>query len=463
LSKRESGTFKKGFFYSFAQISDVTAYQAFILLIFTFYFTVVQINIWLITLGYFIWTVWNAFNDPLIGYLSDRTHTKWGRRLPYIVVSFVPLALIMYFLFTPPLPVGTINEVGNFYYFLVIILVFELFYTTFSLNQTSMFPEVFMSEQERTKVNNIRQIFSIIGLFFAFILPGLIISDFSDPASLREYQLFGIIAGIVVIEGALIFLFFGPKEKLEFQEDYKNAFGFFKTIKFCFKSKSFRWYIISETANWFVYGMLPTLVPLFAKYVLNEPDAFKASLLLGLTFISATLFITFLWRPVVRKIGNRKAWMISMTIWIISLFPLMLIGDFILALFIFFLLGIGLSGSLYIIDLIVADIVDEDEIATGIRREAGFYGVNAFVLRFSNILVILAISTVFSTVGWATFDPSVDPSQVAFGLRALIFIFPAIALLIAILAIYKYPLHGGKLKEVKEKLEEIHEQKKARV
>jgi len=463
LSKRESGTFKKGFFYSFAQISDVTAYQAFILLIFTFYFTVVQINIWLITLGYFIWTVWNAFNDPLIGYLSDRTHTKWGRRLPYIVVSFVPLALIMYFLFTPPLPVGTINEVGNFYYFLVIILVFELFYTTFSLNQTSMFPEVFMSEQERTKVNNIRQIFSIIGLFFAFILPGLIISDFSDPASLREYQLFGIIAGIVVIEGALIFLFFGPKEKLEFQEDYKNAFGFFKTIKFCFKSKSFRWYIISETANWFVYGMLPTLVPLFAKYVLNEPDAFMASLLLGLTFISATLFITFLWRPVVRKIGNRKAWMISMTIWIISLFPLMLIGDFILALFIFFLLGIGLSGSLYIIDLIVADIVDEDEIATGIRREAGFYGVNAFVLRFSNILVILAISTVFSTVGWATFDPSVDPSQVAFGLRALIFIFPAIALLIAILAIYKYPLHGGKLKEVKEKLEEIHEQKKARV
>ncbi len=152
-----------------------------------------------------------------------------------------------------------------------------------------------------------------------------------------------------------------------------------------------------------------------------------------------------------------------MTIWILSLFPLMFIGDLISGMIIFFLMGMGLSGSLYIIDLVVADIVDEDEIATGMRREAGFYGVNAFVLRFSNILVILAISTVFSTVGWATFDPSVDPSQVAFGLRALIFIFPAIALLIAILAIYKYPLHGEKLKEVKEKLEEIHEQKKARV
>lgn len=403
------------------------------------------------------------FNDPLIGYLSDRTHTKWGRRLPYIVVSFVPLAVVMYFLFTPPLPVGTPNEIGNFYYFLTIILIFELFYTAFSLNQMSLFPEIFMSEQERTKANNVRQIFSIIGLVFAFILPGLIISDFSVPAALPEYQLFGIIAGIVVIVGALIFLLFGPKEKPEFREDYKNAFSFFKTIKFCFKSKSFRWYVISETSNWFVFGMLPTIVPLYAKYVLNESDAFMASLLLGLSFISATIFITFLWRPVVRKIGNRKAWMISMTIWILSLFPLMFIGDLISGMIIFFLIGMGLSGSLYIIDLVVADIVDEDEIATGMRREAGFYGVNAFVLRFSNILVILAISTVFSTVGWATFDPSVDPSQVAFGLRVLIFVFPAIALLIAILAIYKYPLHGEKLKEVKEKLEEIHEQKKARV
>jgi GPH family glycoside/pentoside/hexuronide:cation symporter len=340
----------------------------------------------------------------------------------------------MYFLFTPPLPVGEINQVGNFYYFLMIILVFELFYTAFSLNLTSLFPEVFMSEQERTKANNVRQIFTIIGLIFAFILPGLIISDFSDPAA-----------------------------KQAFREDYKDAFGFFKTIKFCFKSKSFRWYVISETSNWFVFGMLPTLVPLYAKFVLNESDAFMASLLLGLTFISATFFITFLWRPIVRKIGNRKAWMISMTIWILALFPLMIIGDLISGLIVFFLLGMGLSGSLYIIDLVVADIVDEDEVVTGMRREAGFYGVNAFVLRFSNILVILAISTVFSTVGWMTFEPSFVTPEVVLGLRVLVSVFPTIALLIAILAIYKYPLHGEKLKEVKEKLEEIHEQKKARV
>lgn len=465
MSEKEKGTLKKAFFYSFGQISDQTAYQSFILLVFTFYFAVVQIDIWLITLGYIIWSIWNMFNDPLIGYLSDRTHTRWGRRLPYIIVFFVPLALIMYFLFTPPLPIGPANQVGNFFYFLMIIIVFELFYTAFSLNYTSLFPEIFLSKKERTKGNNIRQIFTIVSLIFAFILPGLIISDFSAPtaAALQEYQLFGIVAGIIVVIGIIIFLLFGPRERPEFSGDYKDAFSLFKTIKFCLKSKSFRFFVIATLCNWFVFGMLPTIIPLYAKFVLNETDAFMASLLLGVAFLSATIFVTILWRPIVRRIGNRKAWMISMATWILSLFPLMFIWELTQGMIVFFLLGIGLSGSLYIIDLIVADIVDEDELATGMRREAGYYGVNALIIRFSNVLVILAIGIIFDTVGWKTFDEGVDPSQVAFGLRALVFIFPAIALAIGILAIYKYPLHGERLRNVQEKVKELHEQKRARV
>jgi len=97
------------------------------------------------------------------------------------------------------------------------------------------------------------------------------------------------------------------------------------------------------------------------------------------------------------------------------------------------------------------------------RREAGYYGVNAFVLRFSNVLVILAIGTVFSSVGWTVFENLPLIGDVVFGLRILFFVFPAIALIFGILAMYKYPLHGEKLKGVKEKLQEIHDQKRARV
>jgi GPH family glycoside/pentoside/hexuronide:cation symporter len=406
--------------------------------------------------------VWNAVNDPMMGFLSDRTHTKLGRRLPYIIGAFIPLAITVIFLYFPPISFGDTSMVANFIYFFIVIVIFELFYTIYSLNLTSLFPEIFMTQQERTQANNVRQVFTIVGLIFAFILPGMIIDDYRDPNNLPKYQLFGIIAAVIIVACALIFLIFGPKERVEFQQDYQKAFGFFGTIKYCFKSKSFRWYIIAETCVWFVYGMLPTIVPLYAGEVLKVVGL-STSLLLATTFISATIFITFLWKPLVRKIGNRKAWIISFIIWILSLSGTLFISEFIGGLIVFFLIGIGLSGSLFIIDLVVADIIDEDETVTGMRREAGYYGVNAFVLRFSNVLVILAIGIVFSGTEWGGGYVPNPGINVTIGLKILMFALPAIALVIAALAIYKYPLHGERLLKVKEERQKIHDQKKSRI
>ena len=212
-----------------------------------------------------------------------------------------------------------------------------------------------------------------------------------------------------------------------------------------------------------MYGLLPTIVPLYAENVLGVDDALLTSLLLATTFLSATIFITFLWRPIVRKIGNRKAWIISFFIWIVALSGTLFIFEFIGGLIVFFLIGIGLSGSLFIIDLVVADIVDEDELSTGMRREAGYYGVNAFVLRFSNVLVILAIGIVFSGTEWGGGYVPNPGINVTIGLKILMFVLPAIALVIAAIAIFKYPLHGERLTEMKNNLNSLHEEKKARI
>ena len=466
LDKKEEYSFKKAASYSTGQIADQAAYQSFTFLVFTFYFAVIQLNIALITIGFIIWAVWNSFNDPMLGYLSDRTHTRFGRRMPYIMIAIVPLGIVLFLLFTPPLPIGSANQIGNFIYFLIIIIVFELFYTMYSLNATSLFPETFISKDERTKANNVRQVFLILGLFIAFILPGFFITDYSDPSTttLGEYRIFGIVLAIIVICVGGIFIKFTPREKAEFKDDYKRAPGFFDSIKLCIKSKSFRWYIPAEIANWFVYGILPTLVPLYAKAVLGMEDAFMTSLLLACTFLSSAIFITILWKPVVRKIGNRKAWMISMTLWIFTLLPLMFLGPnmVIVAMIVFFFIGLGLSGSFYIIDLIISDIVDEDEVVTGTRREAGYYGVNAFFLRLAIIVVFISIGPVFIIADWEVFTLPVS-SEVEMGLRTLMFVYPAVALVIAILAVYKYPLDGEKLIEVREEVQRLHEEKKSKI
>ena len=348
---------------------------------------------------------------------------------------------------------------------MIIIIAFEFFYTMFSLNATSLFPETFISKDERTKANNVRQVFLIIGLGIAFILPGVFIDDYTvhSTKALGEYQIFGIVLAVIVIIIGGIFIKFTPREKAEFKEDYKKAPGFFTSIKLCIKSKSFRWYIPAEIANWFVYGILPTLVPLYAKAVLGMEDALMISLLLACTFIASAIFITILWKPVVRKLGNRKAWMISMTAWIFTLLPLMFLGPNmeIIAIIVFFFIGLGLSGSLYIVDLIISDIVDEDEVNTGIRREAGYYGVNAFFLRLAIIVVFVSIGPVFIIADWEVFG-SITP-EIQLGLRTLMFVYPAVALVIGILAIYKYPLHGEKLIKVREEVQKLHEEKKSKL
>jgi len=451
--------------YSFGQISLITAYQAFTFLIFTFYFTVVGLDVILISIGFLIWSIWNAFNDPILGYISDRTHTKWGRRRPYIMIALVPLALVMFFLFFPPLSYGISDKTANFVYFLLIILIFEMCYTTYDINLTSMLPELFITEESRIKANNIRQVFAIIGLIFAFILPGFFIPDYSNPAYINEYAIFGITLTVIILIVGVIFLKFTPREREEFQHDHKDVPGFFNSFKICMQNKSFRWAIPAFIGDFFVDTILPTILPLYGKYVLGigEGDTLFISLLLGATFLSAAIFITVLWKPIAAKIGVRKMWMISSAIWIATLAPLMFISDRWLGLVVFFLAGIGLAGSLYSKDLIVSDIIDEDEVKTGTRRDASYFGIYIFFLRVGYIFVFFAISLIFTNVGWRIFEPTTISSDQILGLRILGFVFPAIALLIIILAMCKYPLHGEYLTSIREKLSEIHKKKKEKI
>ncbi|MFX0073823.1 MAG: MFS transporter [Candidatus Hermodarchaeota archaeon] len=450
--------------YSFGQISLITSYQAFTFLTFTFYFAVVGIPVDLITLGYIIWSVWNAFNDPLMGFLSDRTHTRWGRRRPYIMFFLVPLAVIMFFLFFPPFTYGITDTTTNLIYFIVVIILFEFFYTTYDINLTSMLPEIFITKEARIKANNIRQVFAIIGLIFAFLLPGFLIEDYSNPLYIREYAAFGItLTGIILIVG-ILFLMFTPRERPEFQQDHKDVPGFFTSFKTTLKSKSFRWAIPAFIGDFFVDTILPTIIPLYGKYILKQ-EGIMLSLLLGVAFIAAALSITFIWKRLARKFGVRKMWMISSALWMATLFPLMFDLNLILAFVVFFLVGIGLGGSLYSKDLIVSDIIDEDELKTGTRRDASFFGNYIFFLRVGYIFVFLSISLVFTNIGWTIYEPDVSAiteGQI-FGLKSLAFIFPAIALTVIILAMWKYPLHGEYLTDIKKKLAEMHENKKARV
>ena len=121
------------------------------------------------------------------------------------------------------------------------------------------------------------------------------------------------------------------------------------------------------------------------------------------------------------------------------------------------LVGFGISGSIYYGDLVISDMIDEDEVATGVRREGAYYGVNALIIRLATIFVMITIAMVFSGTGWTEYQPTTqDIAQLRLGLMLLMSIFPSVAAFIGSFCLYKFPLKDEKLNKKKEDLNKLH-------
>ena len=471
MSERKISLKQKGLFAT-SSFPDQLTYQAFTIYVFTFYFAVVGLTMSEIWIGFVLWGIWNMINDPLLGALSERTKQKGklGKRKFYLLISFVPLSLMMILLFMAPANF-------EFIYFVFIIFTFEFFYTMFSVNANAIFPEMFTTEKERAGVNIFIKSFTMIAVILASLVPTFVISplvpklDKLDPgysaevASIKlNYIIAGAILFFIVLIMAILFIFFSVKEKDEETTDFKKRPEFFESIKVTFSNRTFIKFTLGNMLIWYCFNVLLTVFPLYAVFVLGITEG---SLMIGIILMIALLSAA-LFQPVqsrIRsKIGTRKGLMIGLAIWIGTLFPLTLLSDNAmsrtLAMFIFFTIGFGLAAALFYIDLIHGDIIDQDALRFGIKRAASYYGVNAFIHRFSTILGITTIYIIFTGTGWSSYEPiTADPTLTILGLKALIFVFPAIALVGSIICFKFYDLHGEKLEEMRRLLEEHPELK----
>jgi GPH family glycoside/pentoside/hexuronide:cation symporter len=441
--------------YAHGTLADNLSLQNFLFLGFTFYYTVIGLNVYWYALAFIIYSIWDAIDDPLIGVLSDRTRTKWGRRKPWIYISAIPLCILMILIWTPP----TLEDFLTFLYLTIILIVFDLVFTTYTVNFNGLWPEMFLTVEDRSSLGVWRNIFTILGVGFAFLLPEILIGDLV-AASPVDYVFNGIVAAIIVAIAIGIMIKFGCFERKEFAKDVEKAPTWKESYKITFKNKAFLIYCLIALMIFIVYGILPTTMPLYAEHILGSEDP-GLILLVGLLVSAAS---TPLWMHLRKKLGVRKSYMIAAAFWALSLLLYLFAYDPLTGYLFIVFVGIGLGGSLYIYDQGIAEIIDDDEVRSGIdvRREGAYYGIVALFNRLSGAINLVVLALVFGGAGWGNYEVA-DPAKAPIILPIVQIFWPVLILVIALILLYFYPLTQERVEENEKMKEELHDKKRTRM
>ena len=124
-------------------------------------------------------------------------------------------------------------------------------------------------------------------------------------------------------------------------------------------------------------------------------------------------------------------------------------------------IGIALAGPMFIVDILIADVIDEDELRTGRRREGMYFGTNALIIRLSTLLVSLAL-LILVPLGYIE-GAEVQPPSAIFGIKLLMSVFPILGLLAGLLIIKYYPIDKERREKIKEEIEKLHREKLSRL
>ena len=407
-------------------------------------------------IGLIIYAVINAINDPLLGQLSDKTdREKWGgRRIPYIKYG-APIWAISFVLLWFPWSFD--NQIIMLLHYTITICAYDTMLTLVILCWMALLPEMTSNIDERNQINLLILLIGFFGL-----LPFLILIPIFKEAGLPAFQLINIIIAIISVI-CYVFVVKHSEEKPEFQKD--KVFDIKSSIKEVLKYKSFRAFLGYNFCITFNGSI--SLAFLFA-YGLLIGGGLGATLLFLMIFLfvgySSYFYCTKLrsklpMRTIILRLGVVKAFG-AIGFFFLMLVPgleesitVALIG--IIYAFVFGGFAIFDSNLLYI-------MMDEDEVKHGNRREGMFLGINALFIKPASSfgpIIGLAFLEAFGFVKNAT----TQSPEAMFGIKLLFFVVPAIFLLIGLMFLYFYPLHGEKLKELEESLAALHQQKKEKL
>ena len=369
--------------------------------------------------------IWDALTDPLTGYLSDRTITRYGRRRPYIFVGSIAAFFLMGIMFSP-IPIS--SPLTQFLYFAVMYALLNTAYTLVNIPYAALLPEITDDYDQRTVLTGYRMSFAVVGTFVgaAAVLPIVGILGWGGM---------GYLMGFVMLITAMITVW-AVREPVHTKEEKQKSF--LKTYGEVLSNKVFLLAMIPWAL--FITGttMVQGSLVYFFAYILNDENLFQAALMLLLTFALAFIPV---WVKVSKKIGKKGAYSAGMAIMSVAVMVFSYFTDSLGAagaLIIMAIAGIGLSTHYVMPHAILPDTVEHDAVHHGgIRREGVYSSLWTFSSKIGQAFALALSGWILSIF---SYNPGAVTQSAKVGIRLITGPFPLLFYVTGILILHHYPI-----------------------
>jgi GPH family glycoside/pentoside/hexuronide:cation symporter len=426
-----------------------------------FYYTkVVLLDPGLCGLALMIGRFWDAFTDPLMGYLSDQARTRWGRRRPFLLFGALPYGLLFFLLWAPMLGVT-----GNAAFPLLLFgfLAYSTAATVCQVPYYTLGGELSNDYHERSSIVSFRQVFAALGILIGGAMTPVVVSTFGGV----PYQLEGSrvgwlwMAGIFGALGVVSWLItaIGTRERAPVGAAgpaaaslWEVPAGSLRASLQTLKNPHFRIMASVFLVVQISFTMTTVTLPFLLDDWVGRPELLSAILAVMIVVMLPSLG---LWVRASRRIGKRRSYLIGLgimgvlslqTIWYFQ--PDTWVGGFYLYVMIF---AVGLASHFVFPWAMMPDIIDYDELETGTRQDGPYFGVMTFLRKSSS-----AISNQVAglLLGWIGYDATlaVQSDGTLWGLRLTYGLIPGVAFLAGMFLFSRFALTESASREIRDRL-----------
>jgi glycoside/pentoside/hexuronide:cation symporter, GPH family len=386
--------------------------------------------------------IWDAVTDPAVGYLSDRTRSRMGRRRPYMLYGSFLLFVSMIVMFTDP---GISSSAGLFVWAVLAYCLLNTAYTLVNIPYAAMLPELTRDFDQRTIVTGYRMSFAVIG---TFVGAGLVLPLAGAFASERlGWSVMGGVTGGIMLATALVTVFAIREPE---HTEPRESMNILKTYAQALRSKPFLLALFPWIFHITGVTVIQGALLYYFRYIYEQESMFQLALVL---LLGSSIICIPLWVVISKRIGKKLSYNIGMSIFAVVVFLFFLFGHKVgvtFALITMAVGGIGFATHYVMPHAILPDVVEYDYSENGIRREGVFYGLWTFSSKLGQAFAIALNGWILSAFGYVANADQAASAKI--GIRLLIGPVPAIFFIAGVIVLSYYPINHEFYQRIVEKI-----------